>query len=176
MDSKITIHFIGKKSRLTSHHQLPIYLRVNIDGKRFEVATHQHTDPSLWLPGVGKVAGSSDTAIHTNIELDEIKRKVYEYRDRIYKEQREFNVNTLREKWFGQDRNTRTLLEVFRLSILDLEKLVIKGVYKRSTFIKYKTTERHLIEFLKWRNLGADVLLIDLRLRLALLFNLNEGY
>ncbi|MFT3949151.1 MAG: site-specific integrase [Agriterribacter sp.] len=167
MDSKITIHFIGKKSRLTSHRLLPIYLRVTMDGKRFEVATHQHTDPSLWLPGAGKVAGSSDTAILTNMALDEIRRKVYEYRDRIYKEQREFNVNTLREKWFGQDRNTRTLLEVVRLSVLDLEKLVTKGVYKRSTLTKYKTTEKHLIEFLKWRNLGADVLLMDLRLPFA---------
>lgn len=60
-----------------------------------------------------------------------IKRKVYEYKDRIQKEQREFKVTTLREKWFGQDRNTRTLLEVVRLSILDVEKLVAKGVYKK---------------------------------------------
>lgn len=160
-----TLHW--QKSRLTSHHLLPIYLRVAIDGKRFEVATHQHADPSLWLPGAGRVSGSSDTAAHTNMALDEIRRKVYEFRDRIYKEQREFNVNTLREKWFGQDRNTRTLLEVVRLSILDLEKLVAKGVYKRSTLTKYKTTERHLIEFLKWRNLGADMLLMDLRLPFA---------
>lgn len=167
MDSKITIHFIGKKSRLTSHLLLPIYLRVTIDGKRFEVATHQHTDPSLWLPGAGRISGSSDTAVHTNMALDEIRRKVYEYQDRIYKEQREFNVNTLREKWFGRDRNTRTLLEAVSMSILDLEKLVAKGVYKRSTLTKYKTTERHLIEFLKWRNLGVDMLLMDLRLPFA---------
>lgn len=32
---------------------------------------------------------------------------------------------------------------------------------------KYKTTEKHLAEFLKWRNCGCDVLLVDLRLGFA---------
>lgn len=99
--------------------------------------------------------------------LDEMKRKVYEYKDCIQKEHREFSVHTLREKWFGQDRNTRTLLEVVRLSILDLEKLVAKGIYKKSTLTKYKTTEKHLVEFLRWRNSGTDMLLVDLRLPFA---------
>jgi len=167
MDPKIAVHFIGKKSRLTSHHLLPIYLRVTIDGKRFEVATHQHTDPAEWSPTAGKVSGSSATAMRTNMALDEMKRKVYEYKDRIQKEHREFSVHTLREKWFGQDRNTRTLLEVVRLSILDLEKLVAKGVYKKSTLTKYKTTEKHLNDFFKWRDTGTDILLVDLRLPFA---------
>ena len=167
MDSKLSVHFIGKRSRLTSHYLLPIYLRVTIDGDRFEVATHEHTDPSDWSPSAGRVSGTSATAMHTNMVLDEIKRKVYDYKERIEKEQREFSVQTLREKWFGQDRNTRTLLEVFRLSILDFEKLVAKGIYKQSTFTKYKTTEKHLIEFLKWRDSGTDILLVDLRLPFA---------
>ena len=54
-----------------------------------------------------------------------------------------------------------------RLSIPDLEKLVAKGVYKKSTLTKYKTTEKHLIEFFKWRSTGADILLVDLRLPFA---------
>jgi hypothetical protein len=149
MEPKIIVHFIGKKSRLTAHQLFPIYLRVTIDGKRFEVTTHQHTELSEWIPVAGKVRGLSDTAIETNMALDEIRKKVYDYRDRIQKEGRHLNVNTLREKWFGQDRNSRTLLEVVRLSILDLEKLVTKGVYKKSTLTKYKTTEKHLIAFLR---------------------------
>ncbi len=125
------------------------------------------SEPSEWSPTGGKVSGLSAIAIQTNMTLDEIKKKVYEYKDRIQKERREFSVSTLREKWFGQDRNTRTLLEVVRLSILDLEKLVANGVYKKSTLTKYLTTERHLIDFLKWRDTGTDILLVDLRLSFA---------
>lgn len=167
MEPKIIIHFIGKKSRLTHHQLLPIYLRVTIDGERFEVATHQHTEPANWSPSAGKVIGTSDSAMHTNMKLDEIRKKVYDYKERNQKEGREFNVRTLREKWFGQDRDTRTLLESVRLNLLDLEKQVAKGVYKQSTLTKYRTMEKHLINFLKWRDLGSDILLKDLHLPFA---------
>jgi|RhiMetdeSRZDD1v2_1073273.scaffolds.fasta_scaffold07776_7 hypothetical protein len=59
------------------------------------------------------------------------------------KKGRDFSVRTLREKWFGQDRDTRTLLESVRLSLLDFEKQVAKGVYKESTLTKYRTMEKH---------------------------------
>jgi integrase-like protein len=125
------------------------------------------TEPNNWSPSAGKVVGISDNAIRINMELDEIRKKVYDYKDRIQKEGREFSVRTLREKWFGQDRDTRTLLEAVRLSLLDPEKQVVKRIYKRSTLVKYKTMEKHLNNFLKWRDLGSDILLKDLRLPFA---------
>jgi site-specific recombinase XerD len=170
MEPKFKIGFIGKRSRTTRQHLLPIYLRVTIDGKRFEVATHQHVKPSQWLPSAGKAIGRSESINQVNTELDLIKKKVYDYKDRLQIEEREFTVNSLRQKWFGQDRNTRTLLEAFRLNILDFQQLVVKGVYKKSTLTKYITAEKHLINYLKWRNTGSDILLIDLRHEFAVNF------
>jgi hypothetical protein len=146
MEPKMIIHFIGKRSRITRHHLLPIYLRVTIDKKRFEVATHRHVEPYLWSSSAGKVKGKSDCAFETNMALDEIRKKVYDYKERILSQNKELTVNALREKWFGEDQNNRTLLSVMRSSIMDLEKLVAKGIYKRSTLVKYKTTEKHLLE------------------------------
>ena len=149
MEPKMTVLFIGKKSRTTRHQLLPIYLRVTIEGKRFEVATHHHVEPLEWSPSAGKVKGRSESALETNMALDVIKKQVYEYKDRILFENRNFSVDTLREKWFGEDRNKRTLLGVFKLSIINLEKLVAKGQYSRPTLVKYKTTEKHLINYLQ---------------------------
>jgi hypothetical protein len=129
MEPKLTIVFIGKKSRTTRHLLLPIYLRVTIDGKRFEVATHRHVEPSGWAPYAGKVKGTSGSAQETNMALDVIRKQVYDYKDRILFENRIFSVDTLRGKWFGENRSEMTLLGVFRLSILDLEKLVSKGQF-----------------------------------------------
>jgi site-specific recombinase XerD len=44
---------------------------------------------------------------------------------------------------------------------------VNKGLYRRSTLVKYQTTEKHLIDYLKWRGKGCDVLLPDLRIEFA---------
>jgi len=75
MEPKLTILFIGKKSRTTRHQLLPIYLRVTIDGKRFEVATHRHIEPSGWAPNAGKVNGTSESAQETNMALDVIRKQ-----------------------------------------------------------------------------------------------------
>lgn len=133
---------------------MPIYLRVTIDKKRFEVATHRHVEPSQWSPYAGRVKGKSDDAIETNMALDMASKKVYDYRDELYKESRDFTVEALREKWFGQDRNKRTLLDVLRYRIMDFEKMMEKGFYQKSTIIKYKSTERHLLGYLQWQNTG----------------------
>ena len=170
MDSGMKIFFVAKRSRVTKQGLLPIYLRVVVEGKRFEVSTHQHVRSAEWSPTAGKAIGRSSSINQVNTALDLVKKKVYDYKDRLKLEQRDFSVNSLREKWFGQDKNTRTLLEVFRLSILDFQKLVTQGIYKKSTLTKYRTTEKHLVNFLLWRQLGADILLIDLRHEFAVNF------
>ncbi|HMC84478.1 MAG TPA: site-specific integrase, partial [Chitinophagaceae bacterium] len=154
-------------SRTTRHKQLPIYLRVTIDKKRFEVTTHRHVEASQWSPASGRVKGKSDSAIETNMGLDMIIKKVYDYREQLYKENRNFTVNSLREKWFGQDRNKRTILGLFRSRIMDFEKLVENGIYQKSTLIKYQTTERHVLDYLQGQNAGRDILLVDLRTAFA---------
>ena len=60
MEHKMTILFIGKKSRITRHQLLCIYMRLTIERKCFEVATHWHVEPSEWSPSVGQVKGRSD--------------------------------------------------------------------------------------------------------------------
>jgi hypothetical protein len=59
MEPKMNMLFIGKKARMTIHQLLPIYLRVTIDGKRFEVSTHQHVKTDEWSPSASRVKGRS---------------------------------------------------------------------------------------------------------------------
>jgi len=59
------------------------------------------------------------------------------------------------------------LLGVFNSRIMDFEKLVAKGIYRKSTLTKYKSTEKHLLNYLKWQNIRQDILLVDLRLEFA---------
>ena len=131
------------------------------------MTTYRHVEPYLWSASGGKVKGKSESAFETNMALDEIKKKVYDYKELILSQNRELTVNALREKWFGEDQNNRTLLSVIRASVMDLEKLVVKGFYRKSTLVKYRTTEKHLLEYVRWRNNGCDILLNDLSYEFA---------
>ena len=55
----MNIAFISKKARMTKYQLLPIYLRVTIEGKRFEVSTHQHVKAFEWSLSCGKVKSRS---------------------------------------------------------------------------------------------------------------------
>jgi site-specific recombinase XerD len=167
MKTKLSIHFIGKKSRVNSHQLLPIYLRVTIDKKRFEVTTNINVKPHLWTPSAGRLKGRSQEVQEINNELESIKRLVYRYEENILAENREVTVATLRGKWLGEDNSKRTLLNVFSNAITEFKLLVEKGSYKKSTIIKYQTTERHLKSFLKWKNDSQDILLNDIRIGFA---------
>ncbi len=102
------------------------------------MATHRHVEPFEWLPSAGKVRGRSESAVETNMAFDVLRKQVYDYKDRIIFENRNFTVIHFEKMVWGR-RNKRTLLGVFRLSILDLQKVVANGKYRRSILVKYKT-------------------------------------
>jgi len=63
MALQMTILFVGKKSRIT-RHQLPlIYLRVTVNGERFEVTTHRYVEPSEWSSSASRVKARPESAI-----------------------------------------------------------------------------------------------------------------
>lgn len=59
MKNKISILFFGKKSRMTSSNLLPIYLRVTIRGRRFEISTHRNVPHGKWSIEAGRMKGNT---------------------------------------------------------------------------------------------------------------------
>lgn len=49
MNAKISSTFILKSAKTTSKGLIPIYMRVTVDGKRFEISTQKQVEKSKWL-------------------------------------------------------------------------------------------------------------------------------
>jgi site-specific recombinase XerD len=156
MESKMSILFFGKKTKNESDKLLSVYLRVTINGERFEVSTQRYIEPTKWSQEAGKAKGNSEEARSINTYLDILKNKVYGYQKLILQEGKSFNKETLRMKWYGIDEYTHTLVEVFRNHNQQLEALIGKGNSK-ATFGKYRTTLDHVISFLKWKYKKTDI-------------------
>src|SRR5580704_15694324 len=114
MENKMCILFYGKKSRKIDENQLPIYLRITIEGKRFEVTTKRYIESSKWSAKAEKAKGNTEEARSLNSYLDVLKQKVYGYQKEILKEEKIFCVDTLREKWFGTGEQKKMLIEIFQ--------------------------------------------------------------
>jgi hypothetical protein len=54
MDTKMSILFYGKTTKKTSDGKLPIYMRIIIEGQRFEISTNSFIEQARWQAGAGK--------------------------------------------------------------------------------------------------------------------------
>ncbi len=74
MEARMSILFFGKKAKNDSDKILSIYLRVTIDGKRFEVTTQRYVESTKWSSAAGKVKGSTEEARSINQHLDNLEK------------------------------------------------------------------------------------------------------
>ncbi len=158
METKMSILFYGKTAKTTTDGKVPIYMRFTIDGHRWEVSTSNYVEASRWSSDAGKVRGNSEDARTVNMHLDILKRKAYDYRQEIILGGQPFAIDTFKHKWLGLGESKRTLMEVIRNHNSNLEKLIGKG-YVKATWVKYKTTEKHIEEFIRWKYQLADIAL-----------------
>lgn len=145
-----------KKTKNESDKLLSIYLRVTINGERFEISTQRYVEPSKWSTSAGKVKGNSEEARSINQYLDSLKQKVYDYQKSIAQEGKHFTKEMLRLKWYGIEQRTHSLLEVFRQHNNQLKSLIGKDNSK-ATYTKYRTTFDHTISFLLWKFKRSDI-------------------
>jgi site-specific recombinase XerD len=156
METKMSILFYGKKTKSESDKQLSVYLRVTINGKRFEVSAQRYIEPAKWSQVAAKAKGNSEEARGINTHLDMLKNKVYYYQQLIQQEGGSFTRETLYQKWYGIGDRSYKLVEVFKHHNDQLQALIGKGVSKE-TFGKYRTTLDHTISFLKWKFQRPDI-------------------
>jgi len=141
---------------LDSSKKLSIYLRVTINGDRFEVSTQRYIEPVKWPTSAGKVKGNSEEARAINQYLDSLRQKVYDYQKSITQEGKNFTKEMLRLKWYGIEQHSHTLVQVFRQHNDQLKALIGKDNSK-ATYTKYRTTLDHTISFLQWKFKRSDI-------------------
>lgn len=74
MSHKIRVLFYGNKSRATKEAQIPIYMRIPVNGVRIsDHATGKFIEPSNWSMAAGKAKGSGDNIRITNNFLDALR-------------------------------------------------------------------------------------------------------
>ena len=156
MEIRMSILFYGKKTKNESDKLLSIYLRVTINGDRFEVSTQRYVETAKWSASAGKVKGNSEEARSINQHLDNLKQKIYDYQKTITMEGKHFTKEMLRLKWYGLEQRTHTLVEIFKQHNDQLKALIGKDNSK-ATYTKYRTTLDHTVSFLQRKFKRSDI-------------------
>lgn len=150
MTKSFALMFQLKRCKKLPNGSSPIYFRITIDGKRVEIATKRYVNPDKWNSIAQKVIGNNDNSRSINNYLKTLEQKAYEvYREMIEKKipitstSLKYRINGVNE-----DEVCRMLIPVFEDHNRQLEALVGKE-FAPATAIRYQTTLRHVINFLK---------------------------
>ena len=153
-----TIHalFFVKKTFKNAKGKVPIYLRITINGARFEISIGRQIDSANWHAKVGRVIGVTDEAKTLNSFLDTQRSRAIQFEQQIFREGKELTIETFREKWLGIKEKPIMLVDVFMEHNRKM-KLLIGKEYAQLTYIRFETTLAHTKKFLKYKYGVEDV-------------------
>lgn len=114
LEKTISLLFYLKKPRNYLKDQMPIYLRITVDGIPKEISTGRQCDPDRWNSHTGKCNGTKEDARSSNAYLDTLQTKVYEVRRQLLEKNEIITSTALRNVLKGTDENANIIMKIFR--------------------------------------------------------------
>ncbi len=161
MKNKIVTHFYVKEEKKDNNGEVPIYLRITMNGERAEISTNRRVDLNLWDKASEKVAGKSEVARTINSNLVTLLGKVEKYFSNLEVKDELISVHQIMAELKGKSQNQMTLIKAYEFHIARLEELA--GVdYVPNTINGYKSSLNGLKKFILKQFNKTDVRLCDL--------------
>lgn len=156
MENRISIHYFIKKSNANSKGNVPIYMRITLNGKRMEFSTNRFVDPKGWQKGVGMSKGKKDDLEVLNVFLSSQKTKVYKAINKLDLSEMEIDADSIRTILYGAKPNGRTLVETIKYHNDRMKSLVGRD-FAIGTYKRYVVTLGKVEAFLKHQYNRADI-------------------
>jgi integrase len=150
MKHKIAQMFCLKNSRKTKRNLTPIYLRITINGERYEEAIHRQVEISEWSKISGRMKGKSSIAEKINTYLDAIRTRVFDLEREMVFAGESITYESFRNKWSGVGESPKLILQLFEAHNEEVAQLVGKD-FSAGTLKRYKTSLRHTRNFIQWK-------------------------
>nr|WP_317162524.1 site-specific integrase [Flavobacterium haoranii] len=156
MTTKISLIFYIRKSKINANGQVPIYQRITIEGKRYEISTGQFVEEAKWSSEAGRVKGNSEEARSINNRLDMVKSKVFDVERRLFMSNTQINFENFKNEYLGKKERERTLIPIFIEHNRKIKELV-GSEYALGTLERYETSLKHTKAFLQWKYNISDI-------------------
>ncbi|WP_017259793.1 site-specific integrase [Pedobacter arcticus] len=159
MKTNFSLLFFIKKPKNYQSGPAPIYTRIKSNGKRSETSTGQYCDPKHWNSNFGRMQGKKDDIKikSLNASLDEIQNKIYSALQFLQENNQEITAENIRNQYIGKPTSRPfTLVEVFNDHNEKMRALIGKE-YTKGTHLRYVTSLKHTVAFLKWKFKIKDI-------------------
>jgi site-specific recombinase XerD len=156
MKAKTTLHFYAKSTKANATGLFPIYVRLTVEGKRFEYSTKKFIEPSKWSNELSRMKGNSEEARSINSLLDFTKNQINEIQFELLKDNITLNIEEFKNRLLGTKVRERMLIPIFKEHNSKIKELL--GIeYAPGTLERYETSLKHTTNFLFWKYNIIDI-------------------
>ena len=156
MNTKLSVLFFVKRTKTNINGLLPIFIRITVNGERIEFSTKRFTTSDKWSIEGKRMKGTSAESKATNSYLDALTAKVYDYQQQLIREDESVNVENMRNKILGLDKRKHMLVGIFQQHNDEIKALIGKE-YAAATLVRYETSLKHTVDFMKWKYKVSDL-------------------
>ena len=156
MRTTISLLFSLRKPKNYQSGEMPIYLRITVDGQRTEVAVSRKCDPERWDAVSGRATGSKADSRTLNAYLNDVQFKILELHRKMSEADETITAETIKNRFVGKEEKSRTLLAVFEDHNQKMESLVGQE-FEKSTLQRYETSLMHTKDFLRLHYNVSDI-------------------
>ena len=156
--NRFSLLFRLKKQGNSIKRNMPVYMRITVDGERTELSVDREFDSQRWNKKFGRATGTTEDAKTLNAYLDSLQIKVHEAYRELLEANETITTENLKNKLQGKEtRRYRMFLEVFKEHNKQMEKLIPNNEYAQGTLMHFETTYKHIQSFLVWKYELKDV-------------------
>ena len=156
MNNEVSILFYIKRAKANKEGLAPIYVRITVLAKRFELSTNRFSAVEKWTSEGSRVKGFSEEARSINNYLDELRIKIVTAEKSLVKRDIPVTSENLKNELLGITERNRTLIPIFQDHNNRIEALLGQE-YAPGTLERYKTSLKHTKDFLEWKYNINDV-------------------
>lgn len=157
----LSVSTIIRKARTNKAGEVPIYLRITVNGKATEIATKHFIQPHLWDSKAGKVAGKTSQAKAINRDLKNLEVSCRNHYNDLLTSGKEASSRLIKSLLSGHSSEPHSLLVLFDKMVKEVKGLVNKD-YTESTYKNYLASQRQLNKFVQAQYQVQDISLREL--------------
>lgn len=151
MKNNVSTLFYLKKPKNYTTGQVPIYMRITVNGARKDFYSGKTCDPGQWNAKANRMSGSRQEVKSFNNYLFALEKQIDQIHSCLTTEGKEMTAQTIMNRYLGLDaERPRKLIEVFQDHNDKVQALI--GVdFRKPTLTKYNSTLKHLKNFLFYK-------------------------
>jgi site-specific recombinase XerD len=145
---------------------VPIYVRITVDGIRVELSLARALPPEHWDKNTQTVRPKHEEAGNINAYLAMVRGRLMAIYNQTIACNEQVTAAIIRDKYLGKDPNNqrKTLTEAFEYHNHKMSEMVAIGKIEKKTLMRYESTHKKLLYFMKTYKGLNDVPLDKVRL------------